>query len=154
MRAINDLGLALIKQFESCSLTSYRDVAGIWTIGWGHCSASPEETITEAEADSLLQSDLLHTEAAVNALTADVATDDNQFAAMVSLAFNIGIAGFHGSTVLRLHRGGDYEGAGQAFLMWDKAHEDGHLVTVPGLLNRRQAERALYAMESVTGEDQ
>jgi hypothetical protein len=39
---------------------------------------------------------------------------------------------------------GDYLAAGDAFLMWDKDHQDGQLVVVPGLLRRRQIERAYY----------
>jgi lysozyme len=63
---------------------------------------------------------------------------------MVSLAFNIGAAGYRSSTVLRRHRAGAYRAAADAFLLWDKAHVDGQLVTVAGLLNRRKAEMALY----------
>ena len=48
------------------------------------------------------------------------------------------------STVLRQHRAGNYTAAADAFLMWDKDHCDGQLVTVPGLLRRRQLERGFY----------
>jgi GH24 family phage-related lysozyme (muramidase) len=47
-------------------------------------------------------------------------------------------------TVLRQHRAGNYPAAGDAFLMWDKDYQDGQLVVVPGLLKRRQIERAYY----------
>jgi GH24 family phage-related lysozyme (muramidase) len=46
--------------------------------------------------------------------------------------------------VLRQHRTENYLAAGDAFLMWDKDHQDGQLVVVPGLLRRRQIERAYY----------
>ena len=65
---------------------------------------------------------------------------DNQFGALVSLAYNIGLGGEAHSTVQRLHNAGDYQGAAQAFLMWDKA--GGRVV--PALLRRRGEERALY----------
>jgi lysozyme len=63
---------------------------------------------------------------------------------MVSLAFNIGSRAFRSSTVLRQHRAGNYAAAADAFLMWDKDHQDGQLVVVPGLLGRRRMERAYY----------
>jgi lysozyme len=63
---------------------------------------------------------------------------------MVSLTFNVGMQGFLGSSVRRLHNAGEFPAAAGAFLLWDKAHVDGQLVTLPGLLNRRRAEEALY----------
>ncbi len=143
-RQINEAGLDLVKRNEGLRLTSYQDVAGIWTIGYGHTPAQPDTTITEEQATSLLIGDLGLAEGTVDAATADVATGDNQFAAMVSLAFNIGGNAYRSSTVLRLHRAGDYAGAADAFLMWDKSRVGGQLTTVPGLLRRRQEERTLY----------
>jgi lysozyme len=101
-------------------------------------------TITEDQAMAFLRDDLGHAEAAVDAATSAVATDDNQFAAMVSLCFNIGWGNFRTSSVLRLHLGGDPGAAADAFLLWDKAHINGELQEVQGLLNRRQRERDLY----------
>jgi lysozyme len=77
------------------------------------------------------------------ALVFDCHWNFNQFDAMVSLAFNIGSRAFRSSTVLRQHRAGNYLAAA-AFLLWDKDHQDGQLVVVPGLLRRRQIERAYY----------
>ena len=76
--------------------------------------------------------------------TDDVPTGENQFAAMVSLCFNIGSGNFKTSSVLRRHREGDDAAAADAFLLWDKAHVDGELVELDGLLRRREAERTLY----------
>ena len=86
----------------------------------------------------------MHAVLAVTAHIADVKTVSRQFDAMVSLCFNIGVGAFRSSTVLRQHRAGNYAAAGDAFLMWDKDHQDGVLVEVPGLLKRRQIERAFY----------
>ena len=72
-------------------------------------------------------------------------TTQYQFDAMVSLAFNIGRANFGISTVLRSHNLGNYQTAADAFLLWDKMHVEGVLVTSQGLLNRRRAERAWYS---------
>lgn len=144
-RIINDAGLALIKRFEGCRLQAYQDVAGIWTIGYGHIDGViGGTTITQDQADQFLEDDLYATENTVDAVTARATTTDDQFAAMVSLCYNIGPGGFKLSTVLRQHLAGNITEAADAFLLWDKATIDGKLQVVQGLLNRRQAERELY----------
>jgi lysozyme len=143
-RSINAAGLQIIKQNEGCRLTAYLDVAGIPTIGWGSTPAKLGQTITQAEADALLLKDIAHAANAVDAATHDVSTTDNQFSAMVSLAFNIGTGSFKRSSVLSRHRAANYAAAGDAFLMWNKAHVDGSLVILKGLTKRREQERALY----------
>jgi lysozyme len=100
-------------------------------------------TITQAQANQFLAADAAHAVGTVTAV-AGVATVTYQFDAMVSLCFNIGGHSFRTSTVLRQHRAGNYLAAGDAFLMWDKDHQDGQLVVVPGLLRRRQIERTYY----------
>lgn len=147
MRTINAAGLDLIKRNEGVRLVAYQDVAGIWTVGYGHTPASPGQVIDEAEAERLLVNDLNFAAAVVTDATGAVHTTDNQFAAMLSLTFNIGIGGFRGSSVLRYHLAGDYQAAGYAFLLWNKAHVDGALVVVPGLVRRRSEERVLYLEE-------
>lgn len=139
-RRINAAGLALIKEFEGCRLQAYRDPVGIWTVGYGSTGAhvKPGLTLTEAQCEALLQEDLARFEQAVER-AAPKATD-NQFAAMVALAFNIGITGFGNSTVLRKHRAGDHKGAADAFKMWNKA--GGRVLA--GLTRRRAAEADLY----------
>ena len=144
-RAINDAGLNLIKSFEGCKLTAYQDVAKIWTIGYGHIRGVRQGmTITADQATQFLREDLADTEASVDHMTSTARTTNNQFAAMVSLCFNIGRGNFQSSSVLRNHLAGDDTAAAGAFLAWDKAHVNGQLVEVQGLLNRREAERDLY----------
>lgn len=143
-RWINSAGLDVITKNEGLKLTAYRDVAGVWTIGYGHTPAQEGQTISQFDALGLLQGDLVRFEAGVDMATHDVPTTDNQFSAMVSLAYNIGLGAFKTSSVLRCHRHALYGVASSAFLMWDKAHEDGVLVTVPGLERRREEESALY----------
>ena len=130
----------LIKKFEGCKLTAYLCPAKIWTVGFGSTGphVKPVMTITQAQADELLRSDLRRFEDYV-AKAAPNATD-NQFAAMVSLAFNIGEGALGRSTVLRKHLAGDHAGAAAAFGMWNKA--GGRVL--PGLTRRRNAEAALY----------
>ena len=100
--------------------------------------------ITEAEAEQALRDDLLVAEGTVEDATADARPNDNQFAAMVSLCFNIGSINFRGSSVLREHLAGDTAAAANAFLSWNKAHVHGVLQEIKGLTNRRAAERELY----------
>jgi len=145
LRIINQATLDLIKGFESLRLTAYQDVAGIWTIGWGHIKGvRPGMQITEEQAEDALRDDLEVAETFVDGATSDVMTSDNQFGAMVSLCFNIGTGNFRTSTVLKQHRAKNYPAAADAFLMWDKAHVDGQLEEVPGLAKRRIMERKLY----------
>jgi lysozyme len=149
-RQINDAGLQLIASSEGLRLDAYQDVAGIWTIGYGHIGGiRPGMNITRDQALAFLREDLAQAEAAVDATTSSpVATDDNQFAAMVSLCFNIGSGNFRTSSVLRLHRAGNPAAAADAFLMWDKAHVNGELQEVEGLKLRRERERELYLARS------
>ena len=144
-RTTNAAGLTLIKTFEGCELTAYQDVAGIWTIGYGHTlGVTAGMVFTQDQADQALASDLLSTETAVARALATADTTDNQFAAMVSLTYNIGSGNFASSTVLKQHRLGQIQPAADAFLMWNKATINGVLQVVNGLTNRRTAERSLY----------
>lgn len=135
-------GIALIKSFESCRLESYPDIVGVWTIGWGHTSANvrPGMTITQADADNILAHDLQRFEEAVNHAVTWKALTHFQFDACVCLAFNIGVANFSASHLVRDLNAGDIQGAADQFLVWD--HAGGKVV--PGLLRRRTAERALF----------
>lgn len=138
-------GRELIKQFEGISLTAYRCPAGVATIGVGHTAGvQMGDRITPAQADAYLAADLAAYGQNVEKILAGAPTSQHEFDALVSLAFNIGIKGFEGSTVLRLHKAGDKIGAARAFEMWCKATVGGQLQTLPGLLARRQKEAAYY----------
>lgn len=145
-RVINDAGLDLIRRFEGVQLKAYQDVAGIWTIGYGHRHGITEHTpdITQGAADLLLKDDIRSFEDAVETAVASVSTTNNQFAAMVSLCFNIGAINFGASSVLHYHHAGLKQKAANAFLLWDRAHVNSVLTTVRGLARRREAEKALY----------
>jgi lysozyme len=148
-RQVNPRTVALITKYEGCRLTAYKDPSGVWTIGFGHTGPDVHEgdTITEERATELLRADLAQFEAVVEAETRDIPTTDDQFGAMVSLAYNIGAEAFRDSSVLRLHRAGDTKGAADAFLLWNKIRSNGTFVVVPGLTRRRMEERALYLSE-------
>lgn len=139
-RMINQEGLDLIKSFEKLYLASYLDPVGIWTVGYGHTkTAEPDMVITEGEAVELLHQDLLEFEEAVEDAV-QISINDNQFAALVSFTFNLGIGSLWDSTLLKLLNVGDIRGAANEFLKWDKAGGQALL----GLTRRRRAERALF----------
>lgn len=133
--------LNLIKRFESCKFTAYQDVVGVWTLGWGHTmNVNQGDTCTQAEADEWLNEDV--TQVAKQVETAlDVDLNDNQFNALVSFTYNVGIGRLQGSTLLkRLNAGQDPSDVSSEFLRWDYA--GGRVV--PGLELRREAERNLF----------
>lgn len=143
MRLIHPAGLALVEQWEGLYLKAYRDIAGVWTIGWGHTGGVLKgQVITRMQAEQFLTLDLADAAGEVQA-RAPQATD-NQFDALTSFTFNEGKGALRTSTLLRKFKAGDIQGAADQFLVWDKAHVDGQLVVVQGLLNRRKAEKALF----------
>ena len=137
---ISPVGRAKLVAFEGFSDTAYRDVVGVWTIGYGFTEGVREgDTLTRVQADSLLTHALMRYENAVERACI-VTPTQTQFDAMVSLAWNIGIAGFEKSTVLACHNRNDFPAAARAFGLWNKA---GGKVW-PGLVRRRAAEAAWY----------
>ena len=118
-------GRAAIEGREGRRLSAYRDTRGIWTIGIGHAATGlpprPHAgmTITEAECDALLAADLAPVEAVINAAV-NVPLGQNEFDALASLGFNIGIGGLRGSTVIKKLNAGDAQGAAVAFMNWCK----------------------------------
>lgn len=132
---------AHLKLWEGCKLVAYKDVGGVWTIGYGSTGPHvfPGLIITQAQADAYLDADLARFEQSINSKV-KVSINQNQYDALVSLAYNIGVAGFERSTVLRRLNSGDYDGAADAMLMWNKVNGK----IVKGLVNRREAERKLF----------
>jgi len=139
-RTINAAGLQIVKVSEGLRLAAYLCPAKIWTIGYGSTGAHVKKglTITAAQAEALLLDDLKRFENGVARLCT-VATE-NQFSAMVSLAFNIGLAAFENSTLLKKHLAGDYAGAAKQFSRWNQ----GGGKVLAGLVKRRAAEAVLY----------
>ena len=135
-------GMALTEQFESCRLESYQDSRGIWTIGWGHTQGvGPGMTCTQAQADAWLLADVQDAVNAVNRLVKGGLTQE-EFDALVDFVFNCGVGNFERSTMLRLLNDNDVQGAIDEFGKWDQC--DGKVVA--GLLRRRDAEKALFAL--------
>ena len=138
---IGQAGIDLIKQFEGCVLHVYKDAVGLPTIGIGHLIKPGEKftTITMQEAEDLLRSDIKIFEDALNK-SIKVPVTQNQFDAMLSLAFNIGYGAFNKSTLLKKVNLKDFVGASNEFRKWNKA--GGKVLT--GLVRRRTAEQQLF----------
>ncbi len=139
----NDAGLKLIKEFEGCKLKAYRDIVGVITIGWGATHddgpIKPGTVWTQAQADDRLNKDLLRFQNGVYDLL-DVSLSDDQYSALVCFSYNLGLTALKYSHLLAKINDEDFEGAAEEFLKWCKAGGK----VVPGLLRRRQAERALF----------
>jgi len=149
-------GVVEIARSEGCRLRAYRDIAGVWTLGWGETEGvQPGDVWTQAQADERLCSRLTEFAQDVAAVLIRPATP-HQLAAMVSLAYNIGMGwegfakprgakdGFRQSSVLRAHNAGSPLAAARAFGLWNKARVGGVLEEVRGLTARRARESALY----------
>lgn len=142
---VSKKGLDLIKRSEGCKLTAYPDPASggdPWTIGYGATGAGIKKGVvwTQAQADSRLADDVSRFADGVSSLIGSAPTTQGQYDAMVSLAFNVGLTNLKESTLLRLHKEGDYAGAANQFARWRFAAGK----ELPGLVKRRAAEAALY----------
>lgn len=146
-RQINDLGLNLIKSSEGLRLQVYLDAVKKPTVGYGHLLTQQDnlhlgDSITSEQADALLRFDLTRTEEGVEQLvTIDIT--DNQFSALVSFAFNLGLHSLKTSTLLRkLNNSDDINEVAEEFLKWDFA--GGHRLV--GLTIRRRKEKELFLL--------
>lgn len=139
-------GIALIKKSEGCRLKAYLDTIAdppVYTIGYGETGPYVHIGLvwTQQQAEDGLKRRLADEfEPAVNKAIGDTPTTQSQFDAMVSLAWNIGVGEFTGSTLAKLHRQGDYAGAAAEFEKWNRAGGK----VIKALVLRREEERALY----------
>jgi lysozyme len=136
-------GREFIKGFEALRLKAYPDPGTggkPWTIGWGHTKGVKQgDRITQDQAEQFFSDDLAVYELTVNSAIKRPMTQ-NQFDAMVSLAFNIGGPEFAGSTLVKKFNAGDVLGAADQFPRW----KFGKGKVMPGLVRRRAAERETF----------
>lgn len=143
--SVSQTGVDLITSFEDTRTKAYDDGVGVWTIGIGttvypnSVKVKQGDTCTLEQAKTYFKYDLAKFEKTVNESVA-VPINQNQFDALVSLTYNIGAGAFKGSTLLKLLNKGDYQGAADQFLRWNKANGK----VLNGLTRRREAERALF----------
>jgi lysozyme len=137
---VSEKCLKIIKHFEGCRLKAYRCSAGVLTIGYGHTgNVHISDVITQEQAEKLLKLDVERFSVGVKKLV-KVDLNQNQFDALVSFAFNVGLGNLGKSTLLKLLNKGDYTGAAGEFWKWRKA---GGVVS-SGLERRRAAEADLF----------
>ncbi|MBK3797549.1 muraminidase [Pseudomonas sp. Choline-3u-10] len=133
-------GIDLIKSFEGLSLTAYKDVVGVVTIGYGTTSGvKMGDKITKERAEELLRDDVKRFEGYVEQLV-KVPLMQGQHDALVSFTYNLGPGALEKSTLLDQLNRGDYHSAAEQFGRWVKAGGK----TLAGLVRRRAAERALF----------
>jgi GH24 family phage-related lysozyme (muramidase) len=136
-------GIDLIKGFEGCRLTAYKDSAGVLTIGYGHTAGvKAGQTITQVQAESFLKDDLAKSEEKVANYDGVYHWNQNQFDALVSFAFNIG-------SIKELTADGSRSitTIAQKILLYNKADKKVNA----GLTARRKKEQALFLKQVSTG---
>lgn len=143
---LDTYGYKLIQQFEGLKLKAYQDSVGIWTIGYGNITypngkkVKKGDTITREEAEIMFKNTANNFAIKVRKLI-DVSLTQNQFNALVSLAYNIGLGAFEKSTLLKLVNSSPNSPAiKDQFLRWKFAGGK----EIKGLLNRRIKESEVY----------
>lgn len=150
-------GLEFLKSLEAFRASVYDDATGkpvpagqqptgTLTIGYGHALKATETfapKIPESFATALLREDVKVAEDAIKRHV-KVALNQNQYDALVSFIFNIGVGAFAKSTLLKRLNNGDYAGAASEFMRWVWGSAKGVKVRLPGLEKRREKERKLF----------
>lgn len=151
-------GIELIKHFEGCHYKPYLCPALLWTVGYGHVLYPEQATLkidkrkqwellpkdnrkwSQEEVDDLLRKDLLRFENGLRRLLPTVPLKQNQFDALVSFSFNLGLGTLQRSTVRSALLRGDEEAAIDTLLKYRMA--GGKILR--GLQRRRAAEADLF----------
>ena len=145
MMTISDEGIELIKAFEGCKLFAYRDSVGVATIGYGHTrGVKMGQAITQQQAEQYLREDLLPCEKILNACGVNFRQE--QFDALCSWVFNLGITNFRNSTMLKYIMASKEDTDITAKLV--RWHNAGG-VPMKGLKRRRIAEANLFLGKDV-----
>lgn len=136
-----------IKRWESFRSSPYLDTGGVWTIGYGTIMypngkrvKKTDPAISEPEAEKIMLYFIMKFAKGVDAATRDDITQ-NQFDALCSFAYNVGIDQFRRSTLLRIaNLDPNNKEIRRQFMRW--VYDDGKLVA--GLRNRRKYEADMY----------
>lgn len=140
---ISPRGIAHIKNYEKCRLKAYMPTPDdVPTIGWGSTGKDIKLGMvwTQEQCDARFAADLAKFEAGVAKALRDAPTKQCEFDALVSLAYNAGLANITRSTLVRLHVDGDHKRAADQFLRW--VYQKGKVLN--GLVKRRAIERQMY----------
>jgi len=140
-RKITQDGLDFIQDVEGCKLYAYLDTGGVYTIGVGHTGPEVVKGLTCSMEQALqwLKEDSEEAQEGIRKLVKGLLTQ-NQFNALVSFVFNVGVGAFSKSTMLKLINKGDFDGAANEFPKWNK--DNGKEIL--GLTKRRILEQAVF----------
>lgn len=143
----SERGKAIIKEFEGFRAVAYLCQANVWTVGYGTTRINGKPVtenvkITTQEAELFLEQDLKVFEDAVNQ-NVSVELNQNEFDALVSFVYNVGVGNFKKSTLLKKLNASKKAEAADEFLKWNRANK----VVSKGLTRRRKAERELFLSE-------
>ena len=143
---VNKAGRDLIKKFEGCKLKAYKCPAGLWTISWGltfypdGTKVKEGDVITQQQAEDYFNAIVDDFAKKADALIKSNVTDNN-FSALVSFAYNVGMGNFQRSTLLRKVNANPKDKTILAeFKKWTRANGE----VLKGLVRRRDAEAKLY----------
>ena len=142
---ISENGIKNIINFEGLKLKAYKDSIGIATIGIGTITypngskVKIGDTCTKEQAIEYLKFYMIDMEKQINSMV-KVKLTQNQYDALCSFCYNLGYGALKQSTLLKKINIGDFKGASDEFLKWNKA--GGKVIL--GLTNRRKAERELF----------
>jgi lysozyme len=134
---ILDIAKPLVQRFEGCKLAAYQDSVGVWTIGWGHTPAIPGTTITQEQADQLLETDLAaHYDALLLVSPTLQSASSSRVSALLDFVYNLGIGAYRNSMLRSAVDCQAWQSAKAQLAKW--VHAGGKVL--PGLVARRQAE--------------
>jgi len=143
---VNKAGRDLIKQFEGCKLKAYQCSAGHWTVGWGltfypdGTKVKEGDVITQQQAEDYFNQVVDAFAKQVDVLVKSNVTANN-FSAIVSFAYNVGVNNLRRSTLLRKVNANPKDPSIRAeFKKWVRANGE----VLKGLVRRREAEAKLY----------
>ena len=145
---VSEIAVDIIKEFEGFKGYAYIDTDGTPVIGYGlsRIGGIPVQIgdrISTTQADAALDAHLREIDRELQKAI-KVELSEHQLSALASISFNVGVDAIAESTLVRKINAGDYAGAANEFLRWDKADMRGRLVQLPGLSRRRAAERELF----------
>jgi lysozyme len=140
------MDLSIIRKHEGLRLNAYLCPAGVWTIGWGNTlyengsKVKQGDVITRERADALLLMIVNRFKSQITPMVNKPLTT-NQWSALVSFVYNIGVSAFQRSTMLKKVNANPSDPTiRDEFMKWNKANG----AVLHGLTNRRRDEANLY----------
>ena len=148
LEVVSNHTIAIVKEFEGFRSSAYIDTDGTPVIGYGQSRINGKpvkigDRISASDADAALQAELQTIQQELLSVV-KVNLNDNQLAALTSLAFNTGVGSIKKSTLVKNLNQQDYLGAANQFLRWNKADIRGQLMVMDGLTRRRNREKQLF----------